>query len=89
MAKHNLDLRNVVTEANVKFNSPLQFASPVVMHAWSKKWLSSKRKLQYLLALKDFGVFALTHVIPRILAKNLSPYQKKKKPLVSKVMLQK
>ena len=79
MAKHNLDLRNVVTEANVKFNSPLQFASPVVMHAWSKKWLSSKRKLQYLLALKDFGVFALTHVIPRILAKNLSGQEKQKK----------
>ncbi len=76
VAKHKLDLSELVAKAMIQLNSPLnQLRYPDSIIQYVKKLSTSRKKGSYLNSMTALTSFAIKSRIPRLLAKNLSPYK--------------
>ncbi|MDP2666529.1 MAG: radical SAM protein [Candidatus Diapherotrites archaeon] len=75
VAKHEMDLNKLVSEDNIRYNSPLrQFGNTPAMVKVLAQVIRSRRKTDYAMAVVRLGKFFLFDRIPRMVAKNVSPY---------------
>jgi radical SAM superfamily enzyme YgiQ (UPF0313 family) len=80
VAKHSLDLDKLVSEDNIRFNSPLQQLTPSTsMKMILRQMARSSRKMDYAKSFFTLGKFLVFDRLPRMIAKNVSPYSSKPK----------